>query len=102
MSKITKNKLAMLALAGLSTVASGSVFAGGMTVDSKGGVEVFDLDDTNYWFRVSGRLLIDQVWYDNDEDKDFGNNVAFPSGSHIRNGRVAMRGGVGTNWVYKF
>ena len=51
MSKMTKNKLAMLALAGLGAVASGPAFAAGMTVDTKGGLEVFELDENNYWLQ---------------------------------------------------
>lgn len=99
MSKMTKNKLALLALAGLGAVASGPTLASGMTVDSKGGLEVFELDENNYWFKISGRIFADQVFFDTDDD-DF--NSSFPSGAVISSARVTFKGGVGGNWVYKF
>lgn len=100
MSKMTKNKLAWLALAGLGALATGPAFAGGgMTVDTKGGIEIFDLDENNYWFRLTGRLFVDQVWYDTDDNST--NTSNFPSGSHIRTGRIGLKGGVGQDWVYK-
>jgi len=96
MSKMTKNKLALLALAGLGAVASGPTLAGGMTVDSKGGLEVFELDDPNYWFKVGGRLFVDQAFFDGNES-----DSGFPSGSQIRSARVTLKGGVGAGWIYK-
>ncbi len=100
MSKMTKNKLAMLALAGLGTVASGPALAGagGMTVDTKGGLEVFELDGNNYWFKIGGRLFLDQAFFDADDNE---NASAFPSGAHIRSARITFKGGVGHDWVYK-
>ncbi|MBS0289142.1 MAG: hypothetical protein JSS07_03765 [Proteobacteria bacterium] len=107
MSKMTKNKLAILALAGLGAAVSGPAFAAGMTVDTKGGIEVFELDESNYWFKLGGRLFFDQVFFDDDNGDDvfIVNNVnvgAFPSGAHIRAARLTLKGGVGYNWVYKF
>jgi len=89
----------LLALAGLGATAPLSAFAelGGMTVDSKGGLEVFQLNDDNYWFTLGGRLFLDQVFFDGDDNDTSG----FPSGSHIRRARVTLKGGVGDNWVYK-
>lgn len=98
MSKLTKNKLALLALAGLSAIGSGPAFAGGMTVDSKGGLEVYNPNNEDYWFRFGGRLFIDQAWFDGNDDTRSG----YPSGSFIRSSRLGLKGGVGTNWVYKF
>jgi len=99
MSKMTKNKLALLALAGLATVASGSATAA-MTVDSKGGIEIFEIDNNDYWFKFSGRMMFDQVFFDNDnDDNNFSSSV--PSGAHIRSTRLTFKGGVGHNWVYK-
>jgi phosphate-selective porin OprO/OprP len=101
MSKMTNNKLAMLALAGLGAFASGPAFAAGMTVDTKGGLEVFELDENNYWFKIGGRLFFDQAFFDADDD-DLISSSAFPSGAHIRAARVTLKGGVGHDWVYKF
>lgn len=97
MSKMTKNKLALLALAGLAAVASGPAVAGAMTVDSNGGLEVFENDDTNYWFKITGRLFVDQAFFDGSDIDRSG----FPSGSKIRAARVGFKGGVGGDWVYK-
>lgn len=98
MSKMTKNKLAMLAVAGLAAVASGPASAaGGMTVDSNGGLEVYEQNDTNYWFKISGRLFVDEALFDGDDFQRSG----FPSGARIRAARVGLKGGVGDNWVYK-
>lgn len=97
MSKITKNKLAMLALAGLGAVAFTEPTIAAMTVDSNGGLEVFELNDNNYWFKLSGRLMADNVWFWERENPRYG----FPSGADIRSAQVTLRGGVGGNWVYK-
>lgn len=86
----------MLALAGLTAVASGPAVAD-MTVDSKGGLEVFEADDTNYWFKLTGRIAVDQAFFDSNED----NVTGFPSGSRIRATRIGLKGGVGDDWVYK-
>ncbi len=102
MSKMTKNKLAMLALAGLGAIASGPAFAAGMTVDTKGGLEVFELDENNYWFKIGGRMFFDQVFFDDDNEDQTNSNTSFPSGGHIRAARVTLKGGVGHDWVYKF
>ncbi|MBS0287649.1 MAG: hypothetical protein JSR17_10155 [Proteobacteria bacterium] len=102
MSKMTSNKLAMLALAGLGAFAVGPAFAAGMTVDTKGGLEVFELDENNYWFKIGGRLFLDQVFFDDDAEEATNANYSFPSGGHIRSARLALKGGVGHNWVYKF
>ncbi len=78
MSKNDKCKLALLALAGLGVIASGPAFADSMTVDSKGGLEVFQNNSTDYWFRFGGRLMLDQAWFD---VGDSNNSSAFPSGA---------------------
>lgn len=97
MSKLNRLKLASLALAGLGAVASGNALAASMTVDSNGGLEVFELDDQGYWFKLGGRLLVDTAIFEGGENE----RSKFPSGSHIRQARITMKGGVGNNWVYK-
>lgn len=98
MSKLTKNKLALLALAGL-VVGSGPTFAAETaSVKTRGGLEAFYPNNEDYWFRIGGRLFVDQAWFDgNDQDRS-----GFPSGSFIRSSRIGLKGGVGKNWVYKF
>jgi len=96
MSKMTNSKLALLALAGLGAIASAPAFADGMTVDSRGGLEVFQNSSKDYWFRFGGRMMFDQAWFDAGD-----NVIGFPSGAQIRNARVSLKGGVGAHWVYK-
>ncbi len=96
MSKMTNSKLALLALAGLGAIASGPAFADSMTVDSRGGLEVFQNNSTDYWFRFGGRLMFDQAWFDVGDT-----GTGFPSGAQIRNARISLKGGVGAHWVYK-
>jgi phosphate-selective porin OprO/OprP len=98
MSKVTNNKLAILALAGLGAIATGPAFADSMTVDSKGGLEIFQNNSTDYWFRLGGRLMLDQAWFDVGDSIQASN---FPSGAQIRDTRVTFKGGVGSHWVYK-
>lgn len=97
MSKSNRLRLASLALAGLSAVACGNAVAASMTVDSNGGLEVFELDDTNYWFKIGGRLYADTVIYEGGEVE----RSKFPTGSRLRHVRLTFKGGVGNNWVYK-
>ncbi len=97
MSKMNRLTLATLALAGLGAVASGNAVAGSMTVDTKGGVELFDLDTDAYWFKLGGRIHADTVIFEGDDPE----RSAYPSGSALRRVRVTLKGGVGHNWVYK-
>ena len=94
---IRKNKtLAALALAGLA-FASTTAHAAGMTVASHGGLEVFELNNTDYWFKITGRVFIDEALYDVNQNA----LSSFPDGSRIRAARVGLKGGVGDSWVYK-
>lgn len=93
----------MLALASLGAVASGPTLAASgsgtsMTVDTKGGLEVFELDGNNFWFKIGGRIFVDQAFFDADDNP---NSSAFPSGAHLRSARLTFKGGVGQDWVYK-
>lgn len=97
MSKMTNKKLAFLALAGLGALTSGSALASSMTVDSKGGIEVFELEGGKYWFKIGGRLLFDQAFFNVDET----DINSFPSGARIRSARLTFKGGVTQDWVYK-
>lgn len=92
-----KITLASLALAGLGAFTSGAAIAASMTVDSNGGLEIFEMDNQDYWFKIGGRLHLNQVWAEGGEY----DRSKFPSGSHLRRARVTLKGGVGTNWVYK-
>jgi phosphate-selective porin OprO/OprP len=93
-----KITLASLALAGLGAFMSGPALAASMTVDSNGGLEIFEMDNQDYWFKLSGRVHLNQVWAEGGEF----DRTKFPSGSQIRRARVTLKGGVGNNWVYKF
>lgn len=101
MSKMTNNKLFLLALAGLGALASGSAVAApddrGMTVDSKGGLQVFTPANENYWFSIGGRVFADQVFWGGGDN----NLTGFPSGSMLRNVMTTFKGGVGSGWVYR-
>lgn len=90
---VTKAILQSTAI-GLVVLMSDQVLAASMTVDSDGGLEVFELNNPNYWFKFSGRLHTDSVLYSGDQSK-------FPSGSTIRSGKLSFKGGVGDDWVYK-
>lgn len=96
MSRITKNKLAILALAGIGAFTTGTA-AATMTVDSNGGLEVFELDNTDFWFKIGGRLHFTSAFYNGGSDE----RSKFPDGSMIRSARVTFKGGVGDAWIYK-
>lgn len=96
MSKITKSKLAAFAIAGLAAFGT-TAHAASMTVDSNGGLSVFELNNTNYWFKITGRVFIDEAMFDGNDQ----NRSGFPSGSRIRASRIGLKGGVGNDWVYK-
>ena len=96
MSKITKNKLAILALAGIGAFASGAASAE-MTVDSSGGLEVFELENTDFWFKIGGRLHFSSAFFNGGSTE----RSKFPDGSMIRSARVTFKGGVGDAWIYK-
>ena len=98
MRKGTKLKLAILAVAGLGLVASGSAFAEReMEIDSRGGIKLGNKDVSGYWFDLTGRIHYDVALYNGDDSDRFG----YPSGSHLRRAQVAIQGGVNDNWEYK-
>lgn len=82
-------------LFGLAVSLSPLSWAASMTVDSNGGLKVFELNNPNYWFTFGGRLHVDTIFYS-------GNQTRFPSGSTIHSGKFSFKGGVGNDWVYKF
>lgn len=98
MRKGTKLKLAVLAVAGLGLVASGSAFAErDMEIDSRGGIKLGSKDVSGYWFDLTGRIHYDVALYNGDDADRFG----YPSGSNLRRAQVAIQGGVNDNWEYK-
>lgn len=103
MSK-SKQRLATLALAGLGVVMSGTaVAAGGMMVDSDGGLMVGDMDGS-YWFKLGGTLQLDVGMFDMNETeatdlRDFNTREARDA-SNIRRARLHAMGGVGDDWTY--
>ncbi len=98
MRKGTKLKLAVLAVAGLGLVASGSAFAErDMEIDSRGGIKLGNKDVSGYWFDLTGRIHYDVALYNGDDSDRFG----YPSGSHLRRAQIAIQGGVNDNWEYK-
>lgn len=103
MSRMT-NKLVLLAFAGLEAVLSGTAFASYAhptitTVETKGGLEVFQRPNTRYWFKVGGRVAVDQVWFD--PHRVHNPITSFPSGAQIRSAYLTFKGGVGDRWLYK-
>ena len=98
MRKGTKLKLALLAIAGLGLVASGSAFAErDMEIDSRGGIQLGNKDASGYWFDLTGRIHYDVALY-NGDDLD---RSGYPSGSNLRRAQIAMQGGVNDSWEYK-
>lgn len=99
MRKGTKLKLAILAIAGLGLVASGSAFADerDMQIDSRGGIQLGTKDAHGYWFDLTGRIHYDVALFNGDDADRSG----YPSGSNLRRAQIAMQGGVGDSWEYK-
>lgn len=95
-----------LTLAGLSIAFSGSAFSG-MQICTDGGLTVFDPDSDAYWFRIGGRVDLDEILFSgNHIDKDGrftrgGTRGAnFRNSGNIRRAVLALGGGVGENWIY--
>src|SRR5688500_1624983 len=89
MRKGTKLKLAILAIAGLGLVASGSAFAErDMEIDSRGGIKLGNKDVSGYWFDLTGRIHYDVVLFNGDDSDRQG----YPSGSNLRRAQIAIQG----------
>ena len=87
-----------LGIAGLSAVLSGSALAhSDLTVESKGGLKVFNPADSSYWFAVGGRLNLDEAIYSGSTG-DKANN--FASGGNIRRSLLKFHGGLGEDFSY--
>jgi phosphate-selective porin len=74
-------------------LASGSILAN--TVETNGGLNVYDANDSDHWFRLSGKMSLDQNLF----------HVAagqVDSTLELRNAQTTVQGGVGQNLSYSF
>lgn len=85
-----------LALASLGAIVSSSAFAD-MQIDTKGGLTVWDPNNSCYWFKLNGRLEFDEVYFSAPYQDRRSN---FPSSANVRRVFMALRGGVGECLTY--
>lgn len=85
-----------LALAGISAVVSGSALAE-MQIQTTGGLKVFDPANPCYWFKLGGRLELDEILFSGASRDRRGN---FPSSANIRRAFLDLSGGVGQDFTY--
>lgn len=87
-----------LTLAGLGALVSGSAMAaGGLQVQSDGGLKVCDPTCGDFWFSLGGRLNFDETLFAGGFQDKRGD---FPSGANIRRALLGFEGGVGPYLSY--
>lgn len=97
MKKRSALQWAGITLTGLGVALSGSTALANVHVKSHGGLTVIDPCDCTYWFKVGGRLHLDETIFSGDaEDKQ----TDYPSGGNIRRAILDFNGGVGNCWSY--
>lgn len=79
-------------------LASGSILANSnYNIDTNGGLKVYDTNNNDHWFHLSGKVQFDQNVYHN-----FQNNDNNPSLNHNLGGvSVDLKGGIGQNTSYQ-
>lgn len=100
MKKGSKLKLLGLTLAGIGAVMSSEAMASDVIVKTDGGLKVYDADG-DFWFKLNGRLHLDQTFFDGSNDDRCSDGFCYPSGSNIRRARLAVKGGFEREWAYK-
>jgi len=78
-------------------LASGSVLANNYSVETNGGLNVYDSADSDHWFNLTGKMQLDTVVNHN------GASVEHMNGSlNLRAVNAKVQGGVGQNLSYSF
>jgi len=75
-------------------LASGSILANTYNVESNGGLNVYDANDSDHWFSLKGKMQVDQSFF------HAGTNVE--GSAHLRAVQAEVKGGIGQNLSYSF
>jgi phosphate-selective porin OprO and OprP len=97
MKKRSKLQWVGLTLTSLGMALSGGTALASVEVKTGGGLTVVNKDCPMYWFKLGGRLHIDQTFFSGSANAKRGD---FPSSANIRRGWVSLNGGVGNCLAY--
>lgn len=92
MKKRSKLQWVGLTLTSVGVALSSGAALANLHVSSKGGLTVLDPNDSTYWFKIGGRLHLDQTLFSGDADDK---RSDYPSGANVRRAWVDFNGGVG-------
>merc|ERR1711939_634932 len=77
-------------------LASGSILASGnYNLETNGGLKVYDENNNDHWFRLSGKVKFDQTFYFNTES-----DSKFKSNANLRSVEASLSGGLGRDTSY--
>ena len=80
-------------------LASGSILANGnYNLETNGGLRVYDENNNDHWFRLSGKVKFDQTYYLGDVAS---NNTSLDSSANLRAVDATLSGGLGRDTSYK-
>lgn len=97
MKKRSKLQWVGLTLTSLGMALSGGTALADVSVKTRGGLTVVNTQNSTYWFKIGGRLHIDQTFFSADSDEK---QTDFPSSANIRRAWVSLNGGVGDCLAY--
>ena len=97
MKKRSKLQWVGLTLTSLGMALSGGTALADVSVKTKGGLTVVNTSNSSYWFKVGGRLHIDQTFFSANSNEK---RTDFPSSANIRRAWVSLNGGVGDCLAY--
>ncbi|MEY3183119.1 MAG: hypothetical protein RLZ35_1104 [Pseudomonadota bacterium] len=97
MKKRSKLQWVGLTLTSLGMALSGGSALAEVSVKTKGGLTVVNTDNSKYWFKIGGRLHVDQTFFSANSDEK---KTDFPSSANIRRAWVSLNGGVGDCLAY--
>lgn len=67
-------------------------------IKSKGNVEINNPNTSEYWFKLTGNIRLDQTFFIGDS---FNKKNDFPNGAQLRAAEFSLNGGIGQFWSYK-
>jgi phosphate-selective porin len=76
-------------------LASGSILANDVNVNTNGGLRVYDSSDNNHWFELTGQMQLDQQVL-------VGGNQSVRSSLSLSTLRTDLKGGIGQDTTYSF
>jgi phosphate-selective porin len=92
---VLNNYMKAACLSACLGLASGSALANSYSVESNGGLNVYDANDSDHWFKLNGKMALDNNFF-------HVGKTNMSSSLDLRSVQAKVQGGVGQNLSYSF